>query len=42
MDAGLERMYNDMISTGNISVTDALKESAKFEEMDIRDLEGFC
>lgn len=41
MDAGLERMYNDMISTGNISVTDALKESAKFEEMDIRDLKAF-
>lgn len=41
MDAGLERMYNDMISIGNISVTDALKESAKFEEMDIRDLKAF-
>ena len=41
MDAGLEKMYNDMISIGNISVTDALKESAKFEEMDIRDLKAF-
>lgn len=41
MDAGLEKMYNDMISVGNISVTDALKESAKFEEMDIRDLKAF-
>lgn len=41
MDAGLEKIYNDMISNGNTSVTDALKESAKFEEMDIRDLKAF-
>ena len=41
MDAGLEKMFNDMISVGSISVTEALKESAKFEEMDIRDLNAF-
>ncbi len=40
-DAGLEKIYNDLIKSGSVSATEALKESARFEEMDIRDLKKF-
>ena len=41
-DAGLEKIYEDLVSRGSVSEIEALKESASFEEMDIRDLMEFA
>ena len=37
----LQKYYNDLISIGNLSFTDALKVGAKIEELDIHDLNEF-
>ncbi len=42
VDAGLEKIYEDLVRAGSVSVTEALRESATFEEIDIRDLTGLA